>query len=453
MNDKQSIALFSERVLLPDGLSPATILIESGIIKEVYVGRVQPGDIELADYSSYVIMPGLIDSHVHINEPGRAHWEGFETATKAAAAGGITTLVDMPLNSTPVTVNSSAFQTKLQSSTGKCFVHCGFYGGVVPGNAFEIEALLQDGALGIKAFLTHSGIDDFPQVTVEELRVVLPILKKYNRPLLVHCELDADHDGIQMLKNNPRHYSAYLNSRPRSWEDDAINLMIELCEEFMAKIHVVHLSSSNSIESIKDAKAKGFPLSVETCPHYLFFEAEQIKDGETICKCAPPIREAANNELLWRALEDDTIDFIVTDHSPAPPELKKLENGDFDKAWGGIAGLQFSLSATWTKARRRGWDIKQINDRMSRRVAEFLGLEQRKGQIATGYDADLTFWDPDEAFVVQAAKTRHRHKNSPYMGQQLFGVVKACFVDGYLIYDGSFQSVPRGRLILKNSLT
>ena len=449
MNNDSPIALFSRRVLLPNGISPATLMIENGKITNVISGFDSNHSRPLLDFEDAVIMPGLIDSHVHINEPGRTHWEGFETATKAAAAGGITTLVDMPLNSSPVTINADAFQAKLQSSVGKRFVHCGFYGGIVPDNSADIEALLAAGALGIKAFLTHSGIDDFPQVTVEHLRSIMPVLKHYDRPLLVHCELDQPHPGIQHLEQNPTNYSAYLQSRPRSWEDRAIDLMIRLCEEFNAKVHIVHLSSSNSIENIQKAKTKNLPLTVETCPHYLFFDADDIRDEQTVFKCAPPIRERENNEKLWQALEDDTIDFIVTDHSPAPPDMKSFESGRFDEAWGGIAGLQFSLSAMWTKARARGWDITRLNEIMSYRVAKFLNLAQTKGQIIPGYDADLTVWRPEEAFVVNTSMIWHRHNHSPYVGQELYGKVEACFIDGKMIYDGNFKAKPSGRILLQ----
>ncbi|HKR03972.1 MAG TPA: allantoinase AllB, partial [Bacteroidia bacterium] len=337
----------SKKILIPKGIINGIILISNGKIIDVNdslsfgEGRGEVFPIE--DAGENIVMPGIIDPHVHINEPGRTEWEGFDTATKAAATGGITTMIEMPLNSNPVTTTKNNFQIKLNAAKDKLHVNCGFWGGVVPDNLNDLEELLESGVFGLKAFLTHSGIDDFPNTIGEHLRKALKVLKKYNKPLLVHCELDSVHDDLKFLEQNPRSYSAYLKSRPKSWEDNAIKLMIDLCRETGVHVHIVHLSSANSIEQIRKARQEGLPLTVETAPHYLFFHAEEISEGATEFKCAPPIREKENNEQLWNALLDGTVDFIATDHSPAPPAMKEIESGNFKKAWGGIAGLQFSL--------------------------------------------------------------------------------------------------------------
>jgi allantoinase len=441
--------LYSKRVVTPDGIKEATVVINDGKIEDIVLGK--PGvNISVEDFGDSVIMSGLIDSHVHINEPGRTDWEGFETATKAAAAGGITTLIDMPLNSSPVTTNKEAFDVKMTAAKGKIHVNCGFYGGIVPDNLDDLELLIQSGVFGIKAFLTHSGIDDFPNVDEEDLRKALPILKQHNIPLLVHAELDEPHADQAMLEANPRSYAAYLKSRPKSWEDKAIQLMIDLCEEYDVRIHIVHLSSSNSIATLKQAIANGLPLSVETCPHYLVFNAEDIPDGQTQYKCAPPIREAANNEQLWKAVEDKLISFIVTDHSPSLPDLKELESGDFKKAWGGIAGLQFSLPVFWTQAQKRGFTIEDIARLMSLNIANFLGLDNRKGKLAIGFDADITIWNPEKEFAITEAIIQHRHKVTPYKEQTLKGVIERTYVAGNKAFDnGSFNKIPQGKILIK----
>ena len=444
-------ALYSRNVLLENELTESTVLIEDGQINTILPGLQAPEGYVFSDYQDLVIMSGLIDAHVHINEPGRTHWEGFETATRAAAAGGITTLVDMPLNSSPVTTTSSAFHEKIDATLGKLNVNCGFWGGYVGQDLIEFKELLESGILGIKVFLIHSGIDDFPEVTEKQLRAIFPILKEANLPILAHCELKLPHPGERLLENNPKNYMAYLSSRPKSWEDRAIEIMIRLCEEFGTRTHIVHLSSSNSITQIEHAKSKGLPISVETCPHYLYFHAEQIPDGSTLHKCAPPIRELENNMALWAAVKEGLIDFIVTDHSPAPPQMKSLEEGDFSKAWGGIAGLQFSLQTVWTKAKSLGMDVAQVHQLMSSNVAEFLKLDQ-KGRIAPGFDADLCIWAPFEQMTISSEITNHRHKQSPYTGEALFGNIKHTYVSGDLVYsNGKFSDRKHGNIIL-NSL-
>lgn len=442
-------SIFSRRVILPSSVEPARITIENGIIASVETTG-SPGNDGTEDFGDLVIMPGLIDSHVHINEPGRTEWEGFNTATRAAAKGGITTLVDMPLNSSPVSTHVEALQKKLHSASQGLHVNCGFYGGLIPGNLHQLPALLDSGILGIKAFLTHSGIDEFPNVREADLRAAMPLISGSGMPLLVHCELDNEHPGLAKLAGNPFSYEAYLSSRPKDWEDKAISLMIRLGREYGTRVHIVHLSSADALPEIVAARREGLPISVETCPHYLVFEAENIPDKATAYKCAPPIREKANNDLLWKALSDGNIDFVVTDHSPAPAELKELESGNFQKAWGGIAGLQYSLPAFWTAAKERNFNLRQLSEMMSSNVAEFLGLELKKGRLAEGFDADITIWNPEKPANTEALFSEHRHKISPYFGMSLRGEVAETVVNGYTVYrNGQFEELNKGKIVLR----
>ena len=403
-----------------------------------------PAGIAVEEAGDSVIMPGLVDTHVHINEPGRAEWEGFETATKAAAAGGITTLVDMPLNSTPVTTTVPAFREKLSAAEGKLWVDCGFHGGVVPGNAQELQGLIGAGVLGFKAFLVHSGIDEFPHVTEHDLRLAMPLIARSNLPLLVHCELAADIP--QAAGRGSKIYGDYLSSRPSEWEHDAIALMIRLCRAYRCRTHIVHLSSADALPILTDARSEELPLTVETCPHYLYFTAEEIPDGDTRYKCAPPIRGRGNRERLWGAARDGIIDMIVSDHSPSTPGLKCMETGNFQQAWGGIASLQFGLSIIWTEARQRGFTIADIARLMSRQPAALVNLGQRKGSIAPGFDADFVVWNPDEEFTIEPPVTHHRHKLTPYEGRTLRGRVTGTYLRGIKIFDhGSLYHIPFGK--------
>ncbi|REJ82896.1 MAG: allantoinase AllB [Bacteroidetes bacterium] len=446
------LAIYCKKTLLPEGLSDVSVLISEGKISGIVEGKAgkeMAKKIESAGES--VLMPGLIDCHVHINEPGRTDWEGFETATKAAAAGGVTTLIDMPLNSSPVTTSTKNLKAKLEASAGKLFVNCGFWGGIVPDNEKELEPLAKDGVFGFKVFLTHSGIDEFPNTTLKHLEKIASLLSKLDIPLLVHAELDVPGPGIQELRKNPHSYLAYLHSRPASWEDKAIEAIIQLCEKHKVRSHIVHLSSSNALQMISEAKAKGLPLSVETCPHYLYFNAEEIPDADTRFKCAPPIREKENNEKLWNALAEGLIDFVVTDHSPAPPEMKELFTGNLLDAWGGIASIQFSLPIMWSLAEKNNKYVKDINQWMSRGVAEFLGLHQ-KGEIKVGNDADLVIWNPHKKMKVTKPLIKYKHPVSPYEGLLLSGLVEKTYVGGALVYDkGSFVSSPPGKILLRNN--
>ncbi len=430
----ESAAIHSSRVITPFGVIEATLILAEGKIKEVLPGRVEQPGIPFQSFDDKVIMPGVIDAHVHINEPGRTDWEGFETATKASAAGGITTLIEMPLNASPVTTTVEALKVKLEAAKGKLHVNVGFYGGVIPGNIDDLDGLLNAGVFGIKAFLTHSGIDEFPNVTEADLRRAMPILKQHGAKLLVHCELESANTQpvTRQPATDPRSYAHYLASRPAQWETDAIALMIRLSEEFDVHVHIVHVSAAEALPLIRDAKKRGLRITAETCPHYLVFCAEEIPDGATEFKCAPPIRERANNELLWEALKDGTLDFVATDHSPAPPDIKEQQSGDFMKAWGGIAGLQFLLPAFWTGAKERGFLLEDVARLLCEHPADFLGLKQ-KGRIAPGCDADLVIWDPEASFVVKEEMIQHRHKLTPYMGHTLVEGVEGTFVRGRLV--------------------
>jgi allantoinase len=431
--------LRSRRIVGPDGrIRPGTVLIEEGRIRAL-VSRpataTVPPDIPVEDLGTRVIAPGLVDSHVHVNEPGHTDWEGFATATRAAAAGGVTTLVDMPLNCLPVTTTRAALEEKRRVATGQLHVDVGFWGGVIPGNVGELAELAAGGALGCKAFLVHSGIEEFPNATEADLRAAMPVLRDAGLPLLVHAELDLG--DAPAAARDPRAYAGYLSSRPAAMEDAAIALLIRLARETGCAVHVVHLSSAASVNQIARAKADGLHFTAETCPHYLCLEAESVPDGATEYKCAPPIRDHENREALWRGLKDGVIDFVVSDHSPCTPTLKARERGDFAEAWGGIASLQLGLPAVWTEASRRGHSLSDISAWMSTRPAALAGLGRRKGQIAPGFDADLVVWDPESEISVEAEHLHFRHKVSPYLGRRLMGRVEATFLRGRLAYDGS----------------
>jgi len=450
-------AIKSDRTITPDGIKKAVVLIKGGTIADV-LPELPEGDYAVTDVGDKVLMPGVIDPHVHINEPGRTDWEGFDTATKAAIAGGITTLVDMPLNSSPVTTTVAAFEEKFQASFNfssdfppmpvgtKLNADCGFWGGIVPGNEKEIEPLIEKGVLGFKAFLTHSGIDEFPNVTEDDLREAMPILAKHGLPLLVHCELS---DTFRQAQGDKRSYDNYLKSRPKKWEDDAIALMIQLCEEYNCRVHIVHLSSADSIEQIAKAKQKGLLLTVETSQHYLYFNAEAIGDGQTQFKCAPPIREKENNEKLWKALKEDIIDFVATDHSPAPPAMKELTSGDFMKAWGGIPSIQFALPVLWTAAKKHGCSLGDVAKWLCEKPALLPGLQKLKGKIQKGYDADLVVWDHESSFVVTEEIIHYKHKITPYLGERLYGMVEQTYLKGQKVFDNGEFVLHKGLIDLK----
>jgi allantoinase len=462
------LALRSRRVVTPEGTRPATVVVDGERIAAVepYDVPFEHGRVE--DLGELALLPGLVDTHVHLNEPGRTEWEGFSTATAAAAAGGITTLVDMPLNCIPATTTVSALKAKRRAAEGQLVVDVGFYGGVIPGNADHLEPLIDAGVLGFKAFLIESGVDELPHVGAEDLRIALPKLAARGVPLLAHCELDLGAPSPSDPQSrrgqpptdsqsrrgqpptDPRRYRDYLASRPRAWEEAAIALLAELGEATGARVHVVHLACADALGLVAEARARGVKLSVETCPHYLSFDAETIPDGDPRFKCAPPIRERDQREGLWRGLREGLVDFVVSDHSPCAPALKRMAEGDVAGAWGGIAGLQLGLSATHTEARARGFSLDAIARWMCDAPARFVGLA-KKGRIEVGFDADLVAFDPEARFAVDRRAILHRHDLTPYEGLTLRGAVRATWLRGERAYDarvGSWTfSRVRGRIL------
>ena len=427
-----TFVLRSTRVVTPDGMAPRSILVRDGRIERV---EAHDAVTPVVDAGDDVIMPGLVDTHVHINEPGRAEWEGFATATRAAAAGGVTTLLDMPLNSIPATTTETALDAKRLAARGQCYVDVGFLGGVVPGNSKHLEGLHRDGVLGFKCFLVPSGVPEFLHVGEPELREALPVLARLGATLMVHAELPGAIATAPPILH-PRRYADYLASRPRAAEDDAIALMIRLAEEFGARVHIVHLSSADSVAMINEARARGVRISVETCPHYLHFASEEIPDGATDFKCAPPIRERSNRERLWAALQSDAIESVVSDHSPCPPSMKAHESGDFATAWGGITSLQLGMSVVWNGMRSRDVPVQRLAHWMSFVPARLALLSHRKGAIADGLDADFVVWRPEAEFTVRPSMLLQRHGSTPYLGARLPGVVQATYLRGELVYEG-----------------
>lgn len=464
-----NLVIRGPRVVLPDSIAPASIHILDEKIVDVGSYDSVPEDCELIEVDeASLVMAGLVDTHVHINEPGRTEWEGFASATRAAAAGGVTTLVDMPLNSIPPTTTLAGLQEKLAAARDQCSVDVGFWGGVVPGNTGELAALSAAGVVGFKCFLIHSGVDEFPNVTEDDLRVALPELVRLGTLLIVHAEVpgpitragisacpsseEAVENGARPTSPDrnvfPTRYKTFLASRPRAAEDEAVALVIKLSREFGARVHIVHHSSADSLALLRDAKAAGLKITAETCPHYLAFAAEEIPDGATEFKCCPPIRERDNCKQLWTALAERTIDFVVSDHSPCPPAMKLRESGDFLQAWGGISSLQLRLPIVWTESQRRGFSLEDLARWLSSAPAQLVGLEGRKGLIANGYDADLVVWNPARQFTVDGAALHHRHKLTPYQDRALAGVVEKTFLRGRKIYDnGEFIGEPRGVLL------
>lgn len=442
---KYEVALKSKNIVTPTKIVEGIICCSQGKILSIESYHLELENI--TDVGDLYVLPGVIDPHVHINEPGRSEWEGFYSITKAAIVGGVTTLVDMPLNASPVTTTLSAFDLKINETKNKLHCNCGFWGGAIPENEIEIEGLIKKGVFGFKAFLTHSGIDEFPNITENDLRKVMPIIAQYNLPLLVHCELSEETE----FKGDTTSYLDYMNSRPREWEDNAIELMIQLSKEFNCKVHVVHLSSSNSIEKIKKAKLSGAPVTCETAQHYLYFNAEEIENGKTEYKCAPPIREKENNVELYKALTEGIIDFVATDHSPCTPDLKELESGNFMKAWGGISSIQFALSSLWTVIKKNNGSIHQLIKWLSENPANFIGLGKTKGKIEIGYDADLIVFNPNEEFTVTESIIHHKNKITPYLNETLLGVVHQTYLNAKLVFnENEFVSLNQGKLLLKN---
>jgi allantoinase len=393
------------------------------------------------------LMPGLVDSHVHVCEPGNTEWEGFATATRAAATGGITTLVDMPLDSVPTTVSADALQVKRKAASGQCHVDVGFWGGVIPGTGPELAPLADAGVTGFKCFLADSGSPDFPPVSPAQLTEALGLAAGLDRPLLVHAESAEAAAAIQAAAPG-RSYAKYLATSPRGLENLAVAQVIEAARVTGGHAHIVHLSSSDALPMIASARREGVRITAETCPHYLTLSAEEIGDGETACKCSPPVREAGNRELLWSGLRDRVLGLVVSDHSPCTPEMKEPGTGDFARAWGGIASLQLSLPLVWTQARSRGFGLGDVAAWMSAAPARLAGLTA-KGRIADGYDADFCVLAPDEPFAVDEGHLHQKHPaTTPYIGRQLYGVVRASILRGQHIDPGQ----PRGQLLRRDAV-
>ncbi|WP_416969903.1 allantoinase AllB [Streptomyces sp. 4F14] len=441
------LVLRSTRVVTPEGERAAAIEVSGGTITAVlpYDAPLPPG-ARVEDVGDHVVLPGLVDTHVHVNDPGRTHWEGFWTATRAAAAGGITTLVDMPLNSLPPTTTVEHLDVKRKVAADKAHIDVGFWGGALPGNTADLRPLHGAGVFGFKAFLSPSGVDEFPHLDREHLARALEEIAAFDGLLIVHAE-DPHHLETAPQQGGPK-YADFLASRPRHAEDTAIAHLVAEAKRLDARVHVLHLSSSDALPLIAGAKADGVRITVETCPHYLTLTAEEVPDGASEFKCCPPIREAANQDLLWQALADGTIDCVVTDHSPSTADLK---TADFATAWGGISGLQLSLSAVWTAARARGHTLEDVVRWMSSRTAALVGLDARKGAIVPGHDADFAVLAPDETFTVDPAALQHRNRVTAYAGRTLYGVVKSTWLRGErIVADGEFTA-PKGRLLTRDN--
>ena len=441
-------AFTSSRVVLLGKIGAFAVLVEGQRIVEVVPRNQIPRSVPITDFGDLAILPGLVDSHIHINEPGRTEWEGFRMATRAAAAGGYTMLVDMPLNCVPATTSPEALAVKRKAAQGQCHVDWAAWAGLVPENLEQIIPLASACVSGFKCFLIHPGIDEFTMVNEDQLRAALPNLKKTGLPLLAHAELPGPIDSATeaWMQADWRVYKTYLNSRPDEAELSAVELLIGLCEESGCQIHVVHLSTSKALARLRDAKRRGLPITVETCPHYLHLCSEEISNGATLHKCAPPIRSRENCEALWQGLREGIIDLVATDHSPCPPAMKQMERGDFRSAWGGIPSVSLALSLMWTEASRRGFSLVDIVRWMAEGPAQLAGLEERKGRLAAGFDADMVVFDPEAEWTVTPAELHYRHAISPYLGERLTGKVLMTYLGGECVYkQGSFPGELRGR--------
>ncbi len=449
MNHHKPFSIRSRRLGLPDGIRPGILLIRAGRIENVlpYDEHVEGND--LLDLEDLLVFPGLIDCYVHLSGPGRSDWQGFDTGTRAAAAGGITTLEEIPWNLSQVATTPAELQQKIAASEGKMHVNCAFWGGVIPGNESGLDSLLSEGALGLNTFLSKSGMDDFPDELERDLRLALQILKKYQKPLLVQYEIESPLSAQAESERNSG-TQVWLDSRPDDWEIRAIELLIRLCRETGVHCHIVHLATHRALPLIEAAKKEGLPLTVETCPHYLLFDADAMEDGLLQFQSAQSIRKSETQDSLWQALANGTLDFLASDQSPEQPSVVELKRGDFSKAWADIAGLQFSLTAFWEAAFQRGFPLESILKIWAEAPARFIGLDERKGRLAPGYDADIVVWNPEENWIVSESDLLHQQMESPYLGRTMRGRVKKTFVDGRLVYDsGRFLHLAAGEAILK----
>jgi allantoinase len=441
-------AFLSNRIVTPEGTEAGALLVDDGVITAVCRRSEVPQDAVLDDLSDCALLPGLVDTHVHINQPGRTEWEGFRTATRAAAVGGYTTLVDMPLNCLPETTTVAALKAKRTAAQGETFVDWMSWGGAVADNQQHLLPLAEAGVPGFKCFLIYPGCDGFTMIDQQQLEAALPHIAQSGLPLLVHAELAGPIDAATLALHGAdwRSYATYLASRPDEAELQAIRLIIRQCREYGFRLHIVHLSTALALAELELARAEGLPITVETCPHYLHFTAEEIADGATLWKCAPPIRGRANREALWQALRAGEIDMIVTDHSPCPPEMKGAEAGRFDLAWGGIAGLSVALPVIYTDCLQRGFGLGEIARWMSTAPAALAGIGDKAGALVRGREASFVALDTEASFDVTPERLHFRHTISPYVGETLRGVVKATYLRGSTVYrDGSFASLPTGR--------
>jgi allantoinase len=445
---RPTLVIRGERVATPGGIRGAAIHVADGRISDVAAYDAVPGGVPVVEAGDTVVFPGLVDTHVHVNDPGRADWEGFPSATRAAAAGGVTSILDMPLNSIPATTSVAALEAKRAAAVGRCAVDTGFLGGFIGSNLDELGPLHHAGVFAFKCFLCPSGVDEFPAVTAADLRRAAPVLAGLGALLMVHAELPDVLEGAAATAGDPRSHRTWLSSRPVEAETAAVELLIEVARESGLRAHVVHVSAPETAELIDAARVSGVPMTAETCPHYLGFAAEEIPEGATEFKCAPPIRERHRRDGLWDALATGRLQAVVSDHSPAPASLKLRDEGDFLRAWGGVASLQLRLSAVWTGAAALGMGLEQLAEWLSAGPARLVGLERRKGGIARGRDADLVLWNPEEEFVVEESMLRHRHRLTPWLGRRLRGTVQATYLRGSQIYarHGSDEP-PSGRLL------
>ncbi|GMH37446.1 hypothetical protein BSKO_05319 [Bryopsis sp. KO-2023] len=437
------VILLSRRVVAPEGVMTAAVYVQGGKILQVLpIGLADlNSSIRVIDYGNAVLAPGIIDPHVHLNEPGREKWEGIKTGTKAAAAGGITTVIDMPLNSNPPTIDKGSTRLKLMLAKGRSYVNFGVWAGLVPKNAGKASVLrgcIRNGARGVKAFLSPSGIPEFPHSSAANLSRALPVLMEEGVPLYVHAELESK------AKTNFWGNEGHLASRPPRFERDAIKMVIGVMRDLQKteyklgfRVHIAHLSDAESLKIIKEAKASGLPISVETCPHYLKFDSDDVPWDAPEFKCAPPIRDKRNQHRLWDALLNGDIDMLGSDHSPAPANMKKRSNfvWDFKSTWGGISGLQYTLPALWSAAKHRKLTLKRLVEVFSENPAKLANLHRTKGKIKAGYDADIMVWDPDKLADTSKGGCYHRHKLTPYRDLEMKGRVLATWVGGRLAFE------------------